>query len=114
MAWLPSLKEYVALFLIEAIFVAVLAVLLLYRRHRLLRATHSEADLSQQKHRTLLRDSCIGFSISFVLLVLYCLIQIVSMNILPMLFSILLYIVGVALLSGFLIAGEKSKWRYQK
>ena len=114
MAWLPFLKEYVELFLLGAIFVATLAVLSLYRRHQLLRDMHSEENLSQRKRRQLMRGSIIGFSISFVLLVLYCLIQIISINILPMLLSILLYIFGIALLSGVLIAAEKSKWRDQK
>lgn len=114
MAWLPTLKEYAAMFLLVAIFVAVQAVLALYRRRRLLRDTHSEEAPSQRKRRQLMRDSIIGFSLSFVLLMLYYLIQILSINLLPILFSILLYIFGIALLSGFLIAVEKSKWRYQK
>lgn len=114
MAWLPFLKEYAEMFLLVAIAVAVQAALALYRRRQLLRDTHSEADLAYRKRRQLMRDGIIGFSISFVLLVLYCLIQIISINLLPMLFSILLYIFGIALLSGFLIAVEKSKWRDQK
>jgi archaellum biogenesis protein FlaJ (TadC family) len=114
MAWLPFLKEYSVIFLLGAIVVAVQAVLALYRRHQLLRDTDSEADLAYRKRRQLMRDSIIGFSLSFVLLVLYCLIQIISINLLPMLFSILLYIFGIALLSVFLVAVEKSKWRYQK
>ncbi|GHO98337.1 hypothetical protein KSF_083850 [Reticulibacter mediterranei] len=49
MAWLPFLKEYAELFLLGAIFVAVLAVLALYRRRQLSRDRHSEEDLSQRK-----------------------------------------------------------------
>src|SRR5690348_18254750 len=111
MAWLPFLKEYAELFLIDAMVVAVLAVLALYRRHQLLRDAYSEEDLAQRKRRKLMRDSIICFAISFALLILYCFIQIVSINTLPVLFSILAYIFGVALLSGFLILAEKSKWR---
>jgi archaellum biogenesis protein FlaJ (TadC family) len=109
MAWLPFLKAHAELFLLVAIFVAVQAALALYRRRRLLRDTHSEEDLAQRKRRQLMRDSIIGFSISFVLLVIYCFVQIMSMHLLPMLFSLLLYMFGIALLSGFLIAVEKSK-----
>jgi archaellum biogenesis protein FlaJ (TadC family) len=107
MTWLPFLKEYSEIFLLGAIFIAVVAVLSLYRRRQLLRDAYSEEDLAQRKRRKLMRDSIIGFSISFVLLMLYCLIQIVSINTLPVLFSILLYIFGIALLSGVLIAVEK-------
>lgn len=114
MAWLPTLKAHAELFLLVAIFVAVQAVLALYRRRQLLRATHNEEDLSQRKQRQLMRDSVIGFSISFALFIFYCTIQLISIHILPMLFSILLYICEIALLSGFLIAVEKSKWRDQK
>jgi len=112
MAWPPFLKGYAEMFLFGAIFFTVQAVRWLYRRHQLLHGVQSKDALSQQ--RKFMREGIIGLSLSFVFLVLFCLIQLSSISTILVVYSLLLYMVAVALLSALVIAAEKSKWRYQQ
>ncbi len=114
MAWPLFLKENAEMFLLGAIFFTVQAVRWLYRRHQLLHGVQSGGALSQQQRRKFMRESIIGLSLSFVFLVLFCLIHLSSINTLPVFYSFLAYLIGSALLSAIVIAAEKSKWRYQQ
>jgi hypothetical protein len=114
MAWPPFLKEYAEMFLFGAIFFTVQAVRWLYRRHHLLHGVQCEGALAQQQQRKFMREGIIGLSLSFVFLVLFCLIQLSSINTMLVVYSLLAYLIGSALLSAIVIAAEKSKWCYQQ
>jgi len=111
--WFSYLKEHAEFLLLGAIFFAVTALLRFDKRRQLLHKAPFEESIVRAKRHVLLYNSLIGLFISLLLLTLSCIVQAYSPSgIASMFATILLYIVGVALLSGFLIAAERSKHRY--
>ena len=112
LVWLFYLKELTELLPLGAVFFATLAVLWFYKRRQLLLRAQLEENISQQ--RFFLRNGIAGLVISLLLLSLYCGIEIFSSaGVVTILGTPFLSLIGVSLLSGFLILGEKSKWRDQ-
>ena len=110
--WLPYLKELNILLLLGAVFFATLASLWLYKRRQLLYRAPLEENISQQ--RFFLRHGIAGLVISLLFLALFCCVEIFSSaGVATILGTLFLSLIGVSLLSGLLILGEKSKWRDQ-
>ncbi len=111
--WFPYLKEFNISILLGAVFFATSALLSLYKRRQLLHRAQIEENISQQQG-FFLRNGIAGLVISLLLLSLFCCVEIFSSaSVATILGSLSLFLIGVFLLSGLLVLGEKSKWRYQ-
>lgn len=111
--WFPYLKEFNMFILLGAVFFATLALLWLYKRRQLSHRAQIEENISQQQG-FFLRNGIAGLVISLLLFSLFCCVEIFSSaSVVTILSTLSFSLIGVFLLSGFLILGEKSKWHDQ-